>query len=145
MDQDAIFKTFDVSKPLNKWNIFEYVDPNALFTHEVEIYKHLEHLQGDVIPKFLGCGSLYGLLKVIILQDVGRSITKEEFMERKDEWSALLDKIHDSGVKHGDVRYPNITLDNQNKMRIIDFGFSTIEAGPITEEIDFDTRTMEMT
>ncbi|KAI3641993.1 hypothetical protein MP228_011548 [Amoeboaphelidium protococcarum] len=127
--QGVIFKTVDLSKK-----------PNALqkFNNEVEVYKALESLQGTVIPKFFAYGTLCGMLLVIVLENVGQTMTTEQYSERKADVQEALDKIHALGYRHGDVRLPNMTIDSSGRVRIIDFEMAEKANGKITEIVDLD-------
>ncbi|KAI3634555.1 hypothetical protein MIR68_007466 [Amoeboaphelidium protococcarum] len=127
--QGVIFKTVDLSKK-----------PNALqkFNNEVEVYKALESLQGTVIPKFFAYGTLCGMLLVIVLENVGQSMTTEQYSELKADVQEALDKIHSLGYRHGDVRLPNMTIDSSGRVRIIDFEMAEKVDRKITEIVDLD-------
>jgi hypothetical protein len=127
---NLIFKTIDKTKNSGA---------EDQFNKEVDVYKRLESLQGITIPRFVARGSLGGgVLDVIVLENVGRPIGKEEFTKRKSEIAKCLGDIHSLGVKHGDLRLPNILIDSKSCVRIIDFGMSEIkEIGEVIEE-DFN-------
>ncbi|KAI3658610.1 hypothetical protein MP638_006392 [Amoeboaphelidium occidentale] len=125
--QNVVFKTIDLTKRENAL---------AQFDHEVSVYKELESLQGTVIPTLYAYGNIGGLLQVIVLENVGRCITSDEFQMRKDEVYEAIKKINDLGIMHGDLRLPNIMVDQENCIRIIDFGFSEKVGGPIVEYVN---------
>ncbi|KAI3633068.1 hypothetical protein MIR68_009143 [Amoeboaphelidium protococcarum] len=128
--QGVIFKTVDLSKK-----------PDALeqFNNEVEVYKALESLQGTVIPKFFAYGTLCSMLLVIVLENVGSYMTTEQYSERKSDVYEALDKINALGYRHGDVRFPNLTIDRNGRVRIIDFEMAEKVDGKITEIIEVDS------
>ncbi|KAJ3349203.1 hypothetical protein HDU83_000679 [Entophlyctis luteolus] len=113
----VVFKTIDTLKKR---------DGLAQFQKEVEIYQHLEEFQGSVIPKFIAFGHWFGFIQVIVLENVGRQISYKEFMERREEVEDVVKMIHSKDVEHGDLRLPNIMIDDRNKIRLIDFGMSSI-------------------
>ena len=131
MDVDnVVFKTIDVSKKEGGLD---------QFNHEVSIYRELEELQGDVIPRLIAYGNLGGLLQVIVLENVGKSITREQAEQKHDEINTALQRIHENGILHGDLRLPNILIDKENKVRIIDFGMSSKQEGNITETFSLNS------
>ncbi|KAJ3004443.1 UNVERIFIED_CONTAM: hypothetical protein HDU68_005103 [Siphonaria sp. JEL0065] len=134
--EGVVFKTIDVSKRK---------DGMAQFQKEVEIYQHLQELQGDVIPKFIAFGNLGGLLQVIVLEYVGRKLSSEEFVSRRQDVEEVLNLVHSKGVQHGDLRLPNIMIDDDsNKIRLIDFGMSSIISdGEICDVFEIDEENVE--
>jgi serine/threonine protein kinase len=127
---NAVFKTIDISKR---------DDGLAQFNKEVSVYRKLEDLQGVCIPHLIAYGNLGGLLQVIILEFVGRSITKGEAIGKKLEIDNTVKQIHAKGIVHNDLRLPNILLDSQGMIRIIDFGMSAESEGEITETFEVDS------
>ncbi|KAI3633895.1 hypothetical protein MIR68_008069 [Amoeboaphelidium protococcarum] len=125
----VIFKTVDLSKK-----------PDALeqFNNEVEVYKALESLQGTVIPRFIAYGTLCSMLLVIVLENVGQSMTTEQCSEREADVQEALDKIHALGYRHGDLRPANMTVDSSGRVRIIDFEMAEKADGRIVEFVDLD-------
>lgn len=90
---------------------------------EVIVYKILEKLQGTTIPKFLGYGSIHGVLMVLILEDCGEpggDATADDFV-------GLLEQRHGKGVLHGDVAERNIVRCEFGQYVLIDFGHSEID------------------
>ncbi|KAI3640954.1 hypothetical protein MIR68_001832 [Amoeboaphelidium protococcarum] len=127
--QKVTFKTVDLTK-----------NPEAkdLFDHEVRMYQELESLQGSVIPKFYAYGTLCGFLQMIVIENVGQSMTIEQCKERQGDIDAALKQIHDLGYQHGDVRPANLTIDNQGRVRIIDLERTKKVDGDICEVYDSD-------
>jgi hypothetical protein len=128
--ENVVFKTIDISKKEGGLD---------QFNHELSIYRDLEDLQGNVIPRLIAYGNLGGLLQVIVLENVGKSITREQAEQKHDEINAALQRIHENGVVHGDLRLPNILIDKENNFRIIDFGMSSKQEGNITETFLLDS------
>jgi hypothetical protein len=128
--ENVVFKTIDISKKEGGLD---------QFNHELSIYRDLEDLQGNVIPRLIAYGNLGGLLQVIVLENVGKSITREQAEQKHDEINAALQRIHENGVVHGDLRLPNILIDKENNVRIIDFGMSSKQEGNITETFLLDS------
>jgi Protein kinase domain len=129
-EEDVVFKTIDISKRN---------DGMEQFDHEVAMYKVLQRLQGLHIPRLLAYGSLGGLLIVIVFENVGRCITKEEAAEREVEINEVLGEIHKKGIMHNDLRLPNIMVDKEGKIRIIDFGMATKEDDAYSEKFDLES------
>lgn len=114
---DIVFKTIDISKK-----------PGGLkqFDHEVQMYKLMESLQGICIPRLIAYGNLGGFIQVIVLENVGKHITMDQFQARKSDIDFAVQNIHRLNVKHGDLRLPNITMDSCDRIRILDFGMSSM-------------------
>ncbi|KAI3630694.1 hypothetical protein MIR68_012129 [Amoeboaphelidium protococcarum] len=127
--QGVIFKTVDLSKR---------PEAKALFDHEVRMYYELESLQGSVIPKFYAYGTWCGFLQMIVIENVGLSMTIEQCKERQGDIDAALKQIHDLGYQHGDVRPANLTIDNQGRVRIIDLERTQKVDGDIWDVYDSD-------
>jgi serine/threonine protein kinase len=129
--ENVVFKTIDISKRK---------DGLDQFNREISIYRELENLQGFVIPTLIAYGNLGGLLQVIVLENVGKSITSEQAVQKHDEINTALQRIHEKGIVHGDLRLPNILVDEDNNVRIIDFGMSLKqEGGDIIESFSLDS------
>lgn len=122
--KNLIFKTIDISKR---------IDGLKQFNLEVSVYKTLEDLQGFCVPRLIAYGQLGGLLQIIILENAGKCITREQAEQRQSEIDTALQQIHGKGIEHNDLRLPNILIDEQNKIRIIDFGMSLFQDGNIDE------------
>ena len=54
------------------------------------------------------------------------SCTRDQFQTRKLDIDFAVQAIHSLNVKHGDLRLPNITIDSNDRIRILDFGMSSI-------------------
>lgn len=112
-----------VIKKANKQSfILGRLNQNSLH-HEYRIYKQLKDLEG--IPK------CYGLTEKgdLILEYIdGQTYRESQYeLEGKDEFFnqllILIQKMHDLGVSHGDLkRKDNIFVDENKKPYLIDFG-----------------------
>ena len=112
-----------VIKKANKQSfILGRLNQNSLH-HEYKIYKQLKDLEG--IPK------CYGLTEKgdLILEYIdGQTYRESQYeLEGKDEFFnqllILIQKMHDLGVSHGDLkRKDNIFVDENKKPYLIDFG-----------------------
>lgn len=130
---NVVFKTIDISKRN---------DGVEQFNKEVSVYRRLKKLQGICIPRLIAYGNLGGLLQVIVLEHAGQSISKDGAIAKKDEINGVLKLIRAEGIIHNDLRLPNILIDEQGKIKIIDFGMSTEaedDEPNETFEIDSDT------
>jgi len=76
---------------------------------EVQNYATLAHLQGQVIPQVRGYYNIWGLLRLLALEDVGSMIPEAEPIDariRRKMRSALI-RIHAEGYVHGDIERRN--------------------------------------
>lgn len=98
--------------------------------------KNLNHCKVLSSPSFYAHGLQgKGYIELIVTSDEGNCITEEELNERREEFNECLLKIHNLGVKHGDLRLPNILINSKNEILIIDFWLSSIvEAGTCMDE-----------
>lgn len=96
--------------------------------NEIVVYKHLESLQGRIIPKFLGHGRLNGFLEILLLEACGGVADSAT----ADDLVALLVEIHACDVLHSDVARRNIVRRVTGEFVLIDFGRSKI--GDISEK-----------
>jgi tRNA A-37 threonylcarbamoyl transferase component Bud32 len=81
---------------------------NTLGT-EVRNYATLQHLQGIVIPRVRGYYDVWGLLRLLALEDVGTAIPEDgpvSARTRRRMRSALA-RIHQAGYVHGDIARRN--------------------------------------
>jgi serine/threonine-protein kinase len=60
-------------------------------------------------------------------------------VQKHDEINTALQRIHEKGIVHGDLRLPNILVDENNIVRIIDFGMSVKQEGDIIESFSLDS------
>ncbi|KAG0082598.1 hypothetical protein BGZ93_002353 [Podila epicladia] len=104
-----------------------------LMKHEIQVYRHLQPLQGVFIPR-LHIGGLADCLEfVLVTEYVGKTIEELKLtFEDGETIIKCLAALHGAGVLHGNIRPENITrLHGDNGMyefRFIDFGFSKIGA-----------------
>ncbi|KAJ2496426.1 hypothetical protein GGH96_005843 [Coemansia sp. RSA 1972] len=111
--------------------------------NEVNVYKHLAELQGDVIPRLYGHGILEvdGTLRAaLILEKICDCVSSNsednlaEQLSLSVRQSAMnaLDKIHACGVIHGDPRMNNVLFERNDmshlplKARFVDLAFGKI-------------------
>ncbi|KAG0082964.1 hypothetical protein BGZ92_011203 [Podila epicladia] len=104
-----------------------------LMKHEIQVYRHLQPLQGVFIPRLHIGGLADGLEFVLVTEYVGKTIEELKLtFEDGETIIKCLAALHGAGVLHGNIRPENITrLHGDNGMyefRFIDFGFSKIGA-----------------
>ncbi|KAJ2719974.1 hypothetical protein GGI07_004884 [Coemansia sp. Benny D115] len=120
--------------------------------NEVKVYKHLESLQGDCIPRLLMQGlvtyenRLYVAIVLELIEEAPE-LHKCKESDRADNCPRqacndamhALDRIHSLGVAHKDARVFNVLFEAAGgglRPRIIDFAFSKVDASQ--EEINID-------
>jgi len=84
-------------------------DSLGMLDTEMQNYAILQHLQGQVIPRVHGYYNIWGLLRVLALEDVGTAIPAAgpiDVTTRRKMRSALA-RIHAEGYIHGDVERRN--------------------------------------
>ncbi|KAJ2722904.1 hypothetical protein GGI07_002980 [Coemansia sp. Benny D115] len=124
---------------------------NEVF-NEVDVYKHLESLQGDYIPRLLTQGlfthkSVHCFTLVLELIEEAPELRECHESDRadncprqaRDDAMRAPDRIHSLGVAHKDARMFNVLFEAAGgglRPRIIDFAFSKVDASQ--EEINID-------
>jgi len=84
-------------------------DSLDMLNTEVQNYAILQHLQGQVIPQVRGYYDIWGLLRLLALEDVGTAIPAAgpiSATTRREMRSALA-RIHAEGYVHGDIERRN--------------------------------------
>jgi hypothetical protein len=104
---------------------------------EVENYRLLEKLQGNVIPKFLGYFNKGGLLQLIAVEKCGVGVTTVTEKD-KEAMKDLLRKLHAEGFVHGDVALRNFVKDSSGKWRLIDLGRAKVTSDEEARKQDYD-------
>ena len=118
--------------------------------HEGRVYQHLQEVQGELIPVYLGNISLVNpyLLDVgvrivhMLLMSWAGEQARKDFMSRmaldiKVETNRAVTMLRDCGVEHGDVRLPNVLWNPEiGNVVLVDFERSEILTQmPILQEI----------
>ncbi|KAG0356721.1 transcription termination factor, RNA polymerase II [Podila minutissima] len=117
---------------LKKCDIMNGSQAAELMKHEIQIYHHLQSLQGVYIPKLHVAGVADGLEFVLVTEYVGKTI--EELKLTFEDGVTIIKSLaalHDAGVLHGDIRPENITRlcrDGKYGFRFINFGYSKVAA-----------------
>lgn len=123
-------------------------------SNELKAYQTLQPLQGSEIPKFLGeytcrnpqtTDTAFSFPDAILLEFVDlqtladirpQDLSMTDRITLKDRAFAVLNKIHDLGVYHRDIRPANVFWNRSNDLKIIDYGLATFKDGKTTETID---------
>jgi hypothetical protein len=107
---------------------------NALDT-EVCRYAALQNLQGVVVPRVYGYYDVWGLLKLLALEDVGTAIPEDAPISTKmrRQMKSALARIHSAGYVHGDIARRNFCK-RANKIFIVDL--ETLAVGSASEMED---------
>jgi len=101
------------------------------FRNELEIYNHLEKLQGVCIPVVVGSGeSVYaGTMRCIIIMSYeGVTATNADLNltdAMLDRIASVFSAIHCNSVFHQDLSLANVLV-NDDKVTVIDFESATI-------------------
>jgi hypothetical protein len=121
----------------------------AKLKHEGSVYRHLDEVQGDLIPVYLGNISLFHpyfldfgvkIVHMLLMSWAGEQARKDlvQTMGRDlaAETSGLLTKLLGRGVEHGDVRPPNVLWNPEIKnVVVVDFERSEIlKQVPVLQE-----------
>ncbi|KAI9092135.1 hypothetical protein DFS34DRAFT_633833 [Phlyctochytrium arcticum] len=115
----AVFKIVDETK---------HVEHIESLNKEVDVYQHLASQQGQTIPKLLGFIRLWGMLRMLVLEDYGQSVEdaikspSAAVEDLKHECLQALDALHSQGFAHGDARIANFVVSVTGGVRILDFG-----------------------
>ena len=106
----------------------QYKDIANVLKHEAKIYKFLKDISG--IPHIRNYGSESGF-NYLILDILGPSlsdikITHRECIKYMIQSINIIEKVHDMGIIHRDIKPDNFLLDkiNGNNIKLIDFGLS---------------------
>jgi len=80
-----------------------------MLNKEVQNYATLAHLQGQVIPQVRGYYNIWGLLRLLALEDVGFMIPEAEPIDARirRKMRSVLIRIHTEGYVHGDIERRN--------------------------------------
>ena len=76
---------------------------------EVRNYATLQDLQGIVIPRVHGYYDVWGLLRLLALEDVGTAIPEDKPIKTRTRtrMKSALARIHSAGYVHGDIARRN--------------------------------------
>lgn len=89
-------------------------NPDAVHALDTEarMYASLQNLQNDVIPLVYGYYEVWGMLKFLMLQDVGSAIPDDTPISETTRASMklALGRIHEAGFIHGDIERRNFCI-----------------------------------
>lgn len=94
---------------------------------EQKIYKRLKLLQGILIPKIYGYGTIRGVARVLIIESYSEKLTVEQVMKDsrlEAECRRLLQALHRVKICHGDLKintFVRMGKSNLNDVRMVDF------------------------
>ncbi|KAF8333725.1 hypothetical protein F5887DRAFT_1259819 [Amanita rubescens] len=90
-------------------DLFQRGDAMDALDTEVRNYATLQHLQGIVIPCVRGYYDVWGLLRLLALEDVGTAIPGDGPINTrtKRRMRSALGRIHSAGYVHGDIARRN--------------------------------------
>ena len=90
-------------------DLFQRGDAMDALDTEVRNYATLHHLQGTVIPRVHGYYDVWGLLRLLALEDVGTAIPEDRPIstQTRRRMRSALARIHSEGYIHGDIARRN--------------------------------------
>jgi len=97
-------------------DIFQGEDSVEALDREVRNYATLQHLHGVVIPQVRGYYNVWGLLRLLALQDVGNAIPEHDQIDAqtRGKMRHALSLIHRAGYVHGDIARRNFCKKGNN-------------------------------
>lgn len=90
-------------------DVLRHPDAGESLQTEANVYAALNPLQGVVIPKLRGFYEVWGILKFLALEDVGKAISEDQTINwrLRRMMKAALQRIHEQGYVHGDIARRN--------------------------------------
>jgi hypothetical protein len=90
-------------------DLFQRGDSIDPLDTEVRNYATLQNLQGVVIPRVRGYYDVWGLLRLLALEDVGTPIPEDGPIDTRtrEKMKSALARIHSAGYVHGDIARRN--------------------------------------
>jgi tRNA A-37 threonylcarbamoyl transferase component Bud32 len=83
----------------------------AALESESSVYLALQHLQGRCIPKVYGYFNVWGILRLLALENVGEAIQDGPISSSlRSKMKAAIQHIHDAGYIHGDIERRNFCV-----------------------------------
>ncbi|RDB15896.1 hypothetical protein Hypma_003546 [Hypsizygus marmoreus] len=114
--------------------------------HEYSIYRHLSSsgVKGIIVDVFGLFRDIEGDSMAIIMSHGGRSLRNlfpgqqvELSSSERAAFLAAMKTIHGAGVRHNDVRPPNLLLDDAGKVAILDFDRADLNSSEGQKEREF--------
>ncbi|KAF3093294.1 hypothetical protein TWF103_011047 [Orbilia oligospora] len=113
--QNIVLKIYDLSDPETARQSYR----------ELNAYKECCMLQGKPIPIVYAIGTVWGLLRVFVMENCATAVKGEKFS--RDNWEKandVLEKLHGCGITHGDLKTDDFVVSEQGHMRLIDLGLA---------------------
>jgi tRNA A-37 threonylcarbamoyl transferase component Bud32 len=90
-------------------DLFQRRDSINALNREVRNYATLQDLQSIVIPRVRGYYDIWGLLRLLALEDVGTTIPEDGPIntQTRTKMKSALSRIHSAGYVHGDIARRN--------------------------------------
>jgi hypothetical protein len=113
-------------------DLFRAQDSIDSLDMEVRNYATLKDLQGIAIPRVCGYYDIWGLLRVLVLEDVGTAIPEGQQIgvQMRTKMKAALSRIHLAGYVHGDIARRNFCTKG-NAVFLVDL--ETLVPGTLVE------------
>ncbi|KAK2460072.1 hypothetical protein APHAL10511_007906 [Amanita phalloides] len=104
---------------------------------EMHNYVILQDLQGIVIPRVHGYYDVWGLLRLLALEDVGTAIPEREPISARTRtlMRSALARIHSAGYVHGDIARRNFCKKASGMVFLVDLE-TLAEGSPVEMEAE---------
>jgi predicted Ser/Thr protein kinase len=138
--------------------IFKYVDPNSkavkilpkFMQKQMTVEKQKERIHNEIkiqklaselriAPKILSYTDDYIIMEYINGSTLDKYLNGDKghkYETIKKKLQGTIDKMHKYGIKHNDLIGPNIMIDTNGKIYIIDFGMATYN--PESQDLEDD-------
>jgi hypothetical protein len=122
-------------------DLFQSGDLIDMLDMEVRNYATLQVLQGFVIPHVYGYYDVWGLLRLLALEDVGTAIPEDGEIDTRTRalMKSALARIHSKGYVHGDIARRNFCKksDRSNVVFVVD-SESLRRGSPVEMDAELD-------
>jgi serine/threonine protein kinase len=144
--------------------IFKYVDPNSkavkilpkFMQKQMTVEKQKERIHNEIkiqklaselriAPKILSYTDDYIIMEYIHGSTLDKYLKGDKghkYETIKKKLQGTIDKMHKYGIKHNDLIGPNIMIDTNGKIYIIDFGMATYNLEFTPEDLEDDQFTV---